>query len=319
MENSILNFNKQFDFDPEIQNAESVKDFDHIILCGMGGSHLAADLIKTIKPGVDIYVHKDYDLPPYEEDFLRRGLLIACSYSGNTEETVSFMEQSLKEDYAIAIISTGGVLLETAKTKEVPFIEIPNDGIQPRQADAYLAISILKLMGDDDTLSSWSLLSEKINPVALKETGKDLAKEIGKKIPIIYSSNRNLHVAYNWKITMNETAKIPAFYNVFPELNHNEMQGFGDENLNKNFHIIFIRDDEDDSRVVKRMNITKEIYTEKGITVSEIVLDSKTREERVFNGVILADWVALNIAQEKGIDAEQVPMIEDFKSRLAFD
>lgn len=318
MEDSILNFNEQFAFDPEIQNAEHLGDFDHIILCGMGGSHLAADLIKTIKPGVDIYVHKDYSLPPYENDFLQRGLLIACSYSGNTEETLSFFNSAYDKELKIAVITTGGKLLEEAKTNNIPYIQIPDTGIQPRQADGFLSMALLKMMGDEDTLAGWSLLQEKLDPKKLQTQAEKIVEEIEDKIPVVYSSTQNLHIAYNWKITMNETAKTPAFYNVFPELNHNEMQGFDlDEDKKDLFHIIFIKDSNDDEKNQKRMKITKDLYVDRGISISEIDLNDKTREEKVFNAIILADWVALILAHKNNKEAEQVPMIEEFKKKLS--
>jgi glucose/mannose-6-phosphate isomerase len=311
MEKSILEFNKQFEFEPEIQNSEFLKDFDHVILCGMGGSHLAADLIKTIKPGIDLYVHKDYDLPPYEEDFLNRGLLIACSYSGNTEETLSFFKKAYKKELQVSAISTGGELLKEAEENNLPFVKIPNTGIQPRQADGYLALAILKLMGDEETISSWGLLLDKLKPESLKKIGEGIAEEIGDKTAIIYSSTQNLHISYNWKITLNETAKIPAFYNIFPELNHNEIQGF--ENMADRFHIILLEDSEDLEQIQDRMRITREVLEEKGLSFSDVKLSGNSREEKVFNSIILADWVALTLANSRDIDPEQVPIIEEFK------
>lgn len=321
MEDSILNFNKQFAFNPEIINSEYLKDFDHVILCGMGGSHLAADLIKTINPGIDIYVHKDYGLPPYENDFFKRGLLIASSYSGNTEETLSFFNSAYEKEYNISVISAGGKLLEEAKNNNVPYIEIPNTGIQPRQADGYFSIAILKFLGNDEQIAVFNLLEEKIDASSLEFEAENVAEQIGSKIPVIYSSNRNLHLAYNWKITLNETAKIPAFYNIFPELNHNEMQGFDlDSSRAEYFSVIFIEDSLDNLRIQDRMKITKEIYKEKNITVISINLDDelfgKSREEKVFNCITLADWTALKHAKLEGKEPEQVPLIEDFKNRL---
>ncbi len=317
MEESIIKFNEQFSFEAEIENAEYLKDFDHIILCGMGGSHLAADLIKTIKPGIDIYVHKDYGLPPYEEDFLARGLLIACSYSGNTEETLSFFDEAYKRDLHLGVITTGGKLLEKADLNNVPYIKIPNSGIQPRQADGYLALAILRFLGDEEAIATLNLLEEKINPESFKEVAEEIAIQLNGKIPIIYSSNRNLHIAYNWKITFNETAKVPSFYNVFPELNHNEMQGFGQDVFNNTFVVIFLVDENDDSRVKRRMEITKEIYKEKGVPFLDVHLEKVSREEQVFSAIILADWAALSLAKKQDIDPENVPTIEDFKKRLA--
>lgn len=315
MKDSILNFNKQFTFEPEIQNIENLRDFDQVILCGMGGSHLAADLIKTIKPGLDLYVHKDYDLPPYEDDFLRSSLMIACSYSGNTEETVSFMKEAYSKELNIVTISTGGEMLEFSRENALPFIQIPDTNIQPRQADGYLSLAILKFMGDEETILNWSTLEQKIKPIELEHDAEEIANKIVGMIPVVYSSSQNLHIAYNWKITLNETAKMPAFYNVFPELNHNEIQGF--DNKSEDVCVIFLEDENDKKRIKIRMEKTKEIYKEKGINVITFKMKSGSSEEKVFNSILMADWVALKLAEKNNVDPEAVPTIEDFKKRLA--
>jgi glucose/mannose-6-phosphate isomerase len=318
MEETIFNFNKQFDFEPEIKNPSALKDFDHIILCGMGGSHLAADIVKAIYPGINIYVHKDYGLPPYDIDFLQRGLLIACSYSGNTEETISFFEEALKNNLNVSVVSTGGFLLDAALGNNIPYIEIPDMGIEPRQSQGLLSLAILKLMGAEDLVLSLSALSLKLNPDLLRGEAGRILSELNDKMPIIYCSNKNLHIAYNWKITFNETAKIPSFYNVFPELNHNEMQGFGEfEEYNKNFHVIFIYDDEDTEEVQKRMQLTQNTYEEYGITTSTLELNFNTREEKVFSAVIISQWLALMFAQDRDVDPSEVPMITEFKEKLS--
>jgi glucose/mannose-6-phosphate isomerase len=143
-----------------------------------------------------------------------------------------------------------------------------------------------------------------------------LANSIGEKIPVIYTSNQNLAIAYNWKIKFNETAKTPAFYNLFSELNHNEMQGFADENNSKNFHFIFLHDSTDNPRVEQRMNITSQIFEEKGYTVTNLELSGQNAFEKIFSSLIIADWTALEIAKTKGTDPQSVPLIEDFKKRL---
>ena len=115
MEEAILNFHKQFNFKPEIINKEKIDSPKNFILSGMGGSHLASGLLKTFKPGINLYVHKNYGLPPFEDDFLKDSLLIASSYSGNTEETIDFLEEGYSRGYHMAVITTGGKLLDFAK------------------------------------------------------------------------------------------------------------------------------------------------------------------------------------------------------------
>ncbi len=152
MEESILDFAKQFGYSPELQG-ELPSGYKHIILAGMGGSHLAADLLKTAAPGTDIYVHKNYDLPPYDEGFFGESLLVASSYSGNTEETVSFLESGVEAGHNIMVISTGGKLLELAIEHDLPYIQIPDTGIQPRLAVGFSAIALASVLPEHQMLS----------------------------------------------------------------------------------------------------------------------------------------------------------------------
>jgi glucose/mannose-6-phosphate isomerase len=320
MEESILNFPKQFGYKPKIEKEDRLKKFDHIILCGMGGSHLAADLLKTIKPGVDIYVHKDYGLPPYGEIFIKAGLLIASSYSGNTEEVISFFEEGLKRGHRVLVISTGGKLIEMAKENDFPYIQIPNTGIQPRLAIGYSMIALATLLDDQELLIDLAQMKKTLLPKKLKEDGAKLAEIIEGKSRVIYTSNRNMPIGYNWKIKLNETGKVPAFYNLFPELNHNEMQGFDVNEKTRHFiddfHFIFIKDSNDHPRVQRRMDVTKRLLADKGFSTTLIELRGISSLEKIFNSLILADWVALFLAKGHGAGPEEVPLIEEFKKRI---
>ena len=153
--------------------------------------------------------------------------LILSSYSGNTEEVISAFEKGIEHNLSIVIISTGGKLIELAKKHSISYIQMPDTNIQPRNAIGYSLKALLKVIGDEKTLEELSKLSESLNPSEYEEEGKELAEKLKSKVPVIYSSTRNMPIAYNWKIKFNETGKIPAFYNVFPELNHNEMAAYG--------------------------------------------------------------------------------------------
>lgn len=321
MEDAIRTFAKQFEWQPKIENEAAISPFENLIVCGMGGSHLATGVIKMYKPGVDLYVHRDYGLPPYDEAFLKKSLLLASSYSGNTEEVLDFVQKGHKLGYNVAVLTTGGKLLEFAKQNDLPYIIIPQTGIQPRSAIGYQALGLAEFLGDNLLKGELHDLSKTLVPADMEDAGIDLAREIGGRIPVIYSSLQNLAITYNWKIKMNETAKIPAFYNIFPELNHNEISGFDFNNetqkFSDKFHFIFLRDKSDHDRTQKRMDITKELLEQKGMKASEIELSGETLLEKIFNSFILADWTALKIAKKNGADPERVPLIEDFKKRIA--
>jgi glucose/mannose-6-phosphate isomerase len=317
MEDSIINFNKQFDYEPIIRNAEKLKDkYEQYVLCGMGGSHLAAGIVKMQNPGVELYVHRDYELPPFSDDFLKNSLLIASSHSGNTEEVLSFLRSALEKGLDVIILTTGGKLFDIAVADQLPHVVMPNDGIQPRLATGYSTLALAKILNDEKLLNELKEVGKKLNSESLKAEGDSLASSIGNKVPVIYASNKNLPIVYNWKIKFNETSKNPAFYNLFPELNHNEMQGFQDESYAQNFHFIFIHDSSDNSRIEKRMEVASQIFEEKGCSVTNLHLSGSNTLEKVFSSLLIADWTALELAKIKETDPQSVPLIEDFKKRL---
>ena len=158
-------------------------------------------------------------------------------------------------------------------------------------------------------------------PETLRGAGQKLANELRSKIPVIYASARNAAVAYNWKIKMNETGKIPAFYNVIPELNHNEMTGFDvsekTKKLSENFHFVFLTDAADHSQIKKRMTVCKKLYENRGLAVTTIALSGDAVFEKIFNSLLLADWAALHTALSYGVSPDGVPMVEEFKKMIA--
>jgi len=324
MEEAILNFAKQFEYKAEIVNKDKLKNkYRHTVVCGMGGSHLSTGLLKMYKPGVDLYVHRDYDLPPYDDEFLKDSLLIASSYSGNTEEVISFLEMGYAKGYDVAVISTGGKLIDFAKENNLPYIEMPNTGIQPRSALGFSLIAMATMtsgISERDCCNQLESLTSTLKPEEMKERGKELAETLKGKVPIIYSSTHNLPLAYNWKIKMNETGKVPAFYNLFSELNHNEMNGFditdATKDLSSKFHFIFLKDSKDHPQIQKRMQITEKLYEERGLSVTTLTLSEENILEKIFNSLLLADWIAVEIAKNNGREPQEVPMIEDFKKKL---
>ena len=155
----------------------------------------------------------------------------------------------------------------------------------------------------------------------MKEEGKNLAQTLNGSIPLIYASRVNTSLAHIWKITLNETGKIPAFYNVFPELNHNEMTGFDlkerTKHLSERFHFIFLRDQNDHPLVQKRMDVTAQFYRQRGLKVEMLELKGKTVFHKIFSSLLLADWTAYYLALHYGVDPEQIPMVEEFKKLIS--
>ncbi len=134
------------------------------------------------------------------------------------------------------------------------------------------------------------------------------------KIPIIYSSQKYKTLAYIWKIKFNENSKIPAFWNYFPELNHNEMVGY--TNPNKILHILILKDRDDHPKIIKRMGLTAELLKKKSVKVEFIEIAGKNIWEKILNNLILADWTSYYLAILKSADPTPVLMVEEFKKKL---
>ncbi len=322
MKKTIQEFAQQFAFQPEILNAEAFKQKDYFIVCGMGGSHLAADLLKNIYPDLALTIHTDYGLPNWSDDYLKKSLVVLNSYSGNTEEVLDAFKVAQEKSLSIIIISTGGKLIDLAKENNLPYIEMPVIGIQPRAALGYNLRALLKVVAKEDGLLESAKLVDLLKPSDLENQGKDLAEKMRDFIPVIYSSLQNQALAYNWKIKFNETGKIPGFYNVVPELNHNEMNGFdfvdASKELVEKFCFVFLKDSEDDSRNQKRFNVLKKLYEDRGLKVFEVEFGGAEQNvfEKIFTNLILADWTAYHTAMLYGAESEQVPMVEEFKSLI---
>ncbi|MBN1779243.1 MAG: hypothetical protein JW816_03425 [Candidatus Buchananbacteria bacterium] len=317
MDQAIKDFAKQFTYQPAIENQSSFKPMNKFILCGMGGSHLCGDLFRTIKPDVDLIIHSNYGLPQID---LSDRLVVASSYSGNTEETIDAFESAIEKGLPVIVISVGGKLIELAKMNKVAYIQLPDTDIEPRSALGFSFRALLLATGQQSLLEQSDQMATVLQPAALEQAGKALASEFNGYVPIIYSSDQNFALAYNWKIKLNETGKIPAFYNLLPELNHNEMNGFDvnkkTKDLSKGFKFIFLQDSSDHPRVIKRFLVLEQQYKSRRFIVKTIETKGKSEMERVFSSLLLADWFAFYTAKNYGLEAEQVPMVEEFKKMI---
>lgn len=287
-------------------------NFEKLVICGMGGSALPATLLLTYLPDLEIplYIHRDYNLPPQAN---KKSLVVVVSFSGNTEETLSAFKEAEEKDLPLVAITSGGKLKEMGG----PVVVLPDPSIQPRMAIGYLFSALLGILSNSGVIEDKKeeILGLELSPEEFEEEGKILAKKLKRKIPLVYASRRFEALARIWKIKFNENSKTPSFWNFFPELNHNEMTGFVNAKAGS-FHGIILKDKDDDSRILKRMNLTAEILGEKGIEFDFIDIKGKNTLEKIFNSNILSEWTSFYLAKEYGVDPEPVEMVEDFKKEL---
>ncbi|MGC9599504.1 MAG: SIS domain-containing protein [Minisyncoccia bacterium] len=321
MLDDIKNCAKQFAYEPKVENAAKLKrKFTKFVVVGMGGSHLAADIIRAWHPGLDIVSWSNYGLPPLHEKDLKERLVIASSYSGNTEEPIDAFNMTRAKHLPLAVIATRGKLIALAQKLKLPYVQVPDFHAQPRMSTGLMLMGTLALIGEKTWLWEARELATTLHPVREEYRGRELAKRLHGSVPVIYASLRNATVAYNWKIKFNETGKIPAFCNVVPELNHNEMTGFDAKErtapLSRHFHFVFLKDGGDDRRITKRMSVLEKLYKDRGFKVEVVLLQGKNELHKIFTALNLADWTAYYTAKLYGVEPDEVPMVEEFKKLI---
>jgi glucose/mannose-6-phosphate isomerase len=319
MKQVILNFPQQFAIGLKAgRDIKTQGPFSSIIVCGIGGSALPGSLIAdlNLELKVPLYTHRDYNLPDYAT---ADSLILAISFSGNTEETLSAYEEAVSKNYKVIALSTGGKIQELAQKYSLPVAIVPNDCLQPRFGTGYLVGAVLKILANcgliEDQSQALTTMAADLKPQSQEKAGQTLAQKLIDKIPIIYASNNFKSLALMWKIKFNENSKIMAFWNFFPELNHNEMVGL--TNLKGPFHFIIIKDQTDHERTQKRMELFTDLAKGKGAQVDFIDLTGKTKLEKIFSNLILGDWVSYHLALAYGQDPTPVEIVEKFKKALS--
>jgi glucose/mannose-6-phosphate isomerase len=285
---------------------------NNIVIAGMGGSAMGGDLLKIYlsNTNIPVYVNRDYKVPNFVDE---NSLVFAVSYSGNTEETLSALNAAKEKKAQIIGITSGGKLAEECEK----VVNIPS-GLQPRAAGGYLFFPMLGILHNtniirvkNDELNEMMGILKQTNK--FNEQGEELSKKLKEKIPIIYASEALGAIAFRWKTQINENAKMPAFYNVFSEMNHNEIAGY--KSMDHKFSVVMILDKNDNDRVKKRMNICKEIM-EEYVEVEEVETQGESLLARMFSAIYLGDYVSYYMALWNRVDPSPVDIIEGMKKKL---
>jgi glucose/mannose-6-phosphate isomerase len=302
---------------------------DNIIVAGMGGSGIGGDLLKDWarnKTDVPIEVNREYQLPAYAG---KRTLVLITSYSGDTEESLGAFLDALKRKCMIFCVSSGGALLENSERLKVPYLRVPG-GMPPRAALPYLFVPLLLgaekmglVSGVSEELSEAVALLEKISKdnspqkPAKENLSKTLAVGIGQTAPVVYGFGFYRSVAQRFKTQFNENSKIPAKWEVFSELNHNEIVGWERAGeLGKCFSAIFIRDNEEPTEIRSRIEITKELVGKAGVRLFEVQAQGKSPLAKMLSTICIGDFTSIYLALLHGVDPTPVKTINYLKDTL---
>lgn len=292
-----------------------------IVLAGMGGSALAAEFISNWlwdELPLPINIVRDYQLPAFVN---QRTLVICSSYSGNTEEALSALESSAERGAKIICIASGGKLQQIASDKGYPFIEIPG-GLQPRLAVLYGVKALTGLLEQLGLVEGKSALLEGLKLGVSEwapEQNDNLAKQIATKIhghpAVIYAGPTLGFLAMKWKIDINENGKNVAFYNVYPEFNHNEFIGWS--NQGQPFSVVQLRSSLDHPQVQKRFEVSNKLLADKMPHPIAVEAQGKTALEQMLWTFVLGTFVSAYLAILNGVDPTPVELIEQLKQELA--
>jgi len=319
----------QASFDAIVESKENDgRAIASIVVTGMGGSALAALLAKAWLKNdiiVPFEVIRGYDLPAYVN---HQTLVIASSYSGNTEETVSALGQAKERGAQIGVIASGGKLIEIADASNIAHVTLPT-GLQPRMAVIYNLRALLALfenfgfaegkLAEVEALSQWlGAQSAAWAPTVPAEQNyaKQLAKQAVGKTPVFYGGALTAPVAYKWKISFNENAKNVAFWNEYPEFNHNEFLGWTSHPVEKPFAVFDLISSFEHPQILKRFEISDRLLSGLRPKATVVNLVGESLIAQLLWASILADYVSIYVAILNGVDPTPVELIEKFKKEL---
>ncbi len=300
-----------------------------VVALGMGGSGIGGDLLRAVlfdEPAPPVVPVKDYRVPGFTG---ADTLVLACSYSGHTEETLTAYEDASARGARCVVITSGGKLLARAREQRHPAIVVPA-GLPPRAALPYLFLPMLAVLSRTGSVRAFDAdVQEAVHALrrVRDEQGPDrpdsparrLAEQLPGRIPVIYSAVPFLEpAAERWKDQFNENAKQFAVWNTFPELNHNETVGWGlDPALARVLHVILLRDASEPERLALRAAITRDLALSRAAGIDEVRAAGSGKLARLLSVILIGDYTSWYLALLRNVDPTPVPVIDELKRRLA--
>jgi glucose/mannose-6-phosphate isomerase len=306
------------------------KGIQRVVIAGMGGSAIAGDLISASIAStcpVPVIVHRDYGLPAWAQS--PDCLVICCSHSGNTEETLSSFDAAIERNCRAAVITTGGELLSSARSSNVPVWTFTHNG-QPRSAIgfgfAYLA-GILTQLGfasvsleDFINTANWMRHEQQkylVSTPVVKNPAKRQAGQMVDRNMFLFASGQLTPVARRWKGQINELAKAPAAADQLPEADHNSLAGtvFPPELLAHSL-ALFIQSTADHPSNRVRSNLTRRAYMLAGIPTDHFTACGESPLQQLWSAIHYGDYISYYLAMLYGVDPTPIDAIQDFKKEL---
>lgn len=300
---------------------KSKRPFEHVLICGLGGSGIGGSILAQLiaeECQFPVLASKDYTVPEFVDP---KTLVIACSYSGNTEETLEALDSAVAQGAQIACITSGGKLLEMAQENNWPCIKIPS-GYPPRSAFGFSIVQLFKLASEFGMIATgWKSDMEKAiayleaNQDEIQRAGLQLAEGLQHKMPVIYSSSWLEGVSTRWRQQINENAKKLAWHHYYPEMNHNELVGW--RNKNHDLAVVLLTSNFDHDRVTRRMELSQSVFMKLTPHVHHCSAIGGSKIEQAIYLIHLGDFMSVELADLNGTDSTEVDVIDWLKDELS--
>jgi glucose/mannose-6-phosphate isomerase len=318
---------------PTGENSQALKaaDVARIVIAGMGGSAIGADLVTSYIAStcsVPVSVHRDYGLPAYARG--KETLVIASSHSGNTEETLEAFDAALKNKCTLLLICTGGELARRGKENNLPVWTFKHTG-QPRAAVGFsfgLLLALfarLKLIPDPagdiaETVAAMKKSQENLRAdiPAVKNPAKRYAGQLMGRWVTVFGAGLLAPVARRFKGQINEIAKAAANFEYLPEANHNTLAGtlHPEEVLMPHTMNLFLRAPSDHPRNRKRIDLTKEAFMLEGLNTDFFDARGSSTLAHMWTMILFGDYMAYYLAMAYGVDPTPIQALVNFKEAM---
>lgn len=325
MKQLIRDFTKQISAAIEIGNGFTASDWNseisNVLISGLGGSGIGGTIaaeVVSAEAQVPILTNNGYFIPSFVNSST---LFIACSYSGNTEETIRATKLAQSKGAKIVVISSGGKLTELAQQHGWDFVTIP--GGQPPRASFGLSFpqvlyvlqghGIISNHFEKDLKAANELLDEQEG--VIQQEALELTEKLFGKLPVIYAADGFGGVATRFRQQINENSKMLCWHHVIPEMNHNELVGWRDKN--EDLAVVIFRNETDFDRIQARMNINKETMAQYADSITEVWSKGTSDLQRALYLIHLGDWVSFFLGEKRGVDITEVKVIDHLKGELA--
>ncbi|MBR9977240.1 MAG: bifunctional phosphoglucose/phosphomannose isomerase [Bacteroidetes bacterium] len=302
----------------------------NVVVCGMGGSAIGGDVLRVhaeSRARIPIHVHRGYTLPGFVGTDT---LVIVVSYSGNTEESIAAFEEAFRRRAHCVVVTSGGSLLKRAEAENIPAAIIPG-GLAPRCALGYLFFPLLMIAARLDVLDlEQSALQACLRTLETctqeyadytdpENKAITIAQRLCGQLPVLYGAQAGLEaVLLRWRCQIEENAKMLAYGNVLPEMNHNEIVGWEqNRDLLKRIAVIALHDRDDPPQIRRRLAVTLDIIRPLAGDILEIHADEEQPLARIFGLICLGDWVSFYLAMSSGVDPYPIVNIDRLKAALS--